>query len=60
MKRRERLARIAKIIEDVDNRIMAVDGPIGDPREFQREVTDREMKNIYRLASGKGIGTGGT
>jgi hypothetical protein len=48
----ERLRRIAEIIEDVDNRCMAVDGPVSDTRQ---EITKEEMREIYQLASGRTI-----
>lgn len=44
-----RLREIAEIIEGVDRRAMAADGPIGDTRE---EMTDKEMRRIYVLAVG--------
>jgi hypothetical protein len=47
---RMRLQRIAEIIEAVDNRCMAVDGPV---TPTLREMTQAEISEIYRLASGK-------
>ncbi len=41
---------IAAIIEAVDDRAMAADGPVTPTR---LEMTDREMREIYRLATGK-------
>jgi hypothetical protein len=41
------LSAIAKIIEDVDDRCLAADGPVSKTRE---EITDKEIKEIYRLA----------
>lgn len=40
-------ARIAQIIEDVDDRCMADDGPVSTTREG---ITNREIVTIYRLA----------
>jgi hypothetical protein len=47
----ERLRRIAEIIEEVDRRCMAYDGPVGNTRE---EMRDDEMREIYKLSKGKG------
>lgn len=47
---RERLLEIATIIEDVDNRCMHHDGPVGDTRA---EMTPVEMRRIYKLAKGR-------
>lgn len=44
-----RLRTIAAIIELVDLRCMAADGPVSDTRE---EMTADEMRQIYRLATG--------
>jgi len=38
---------IKEIIEDVDHRAMAADGPVTPTRQ---EMTDREMRNIYEAA----------
>ena len=46
----ERLAEIARIIESVDNRAMAVDGPVPSTMQV---MTQDEMSRIYALASGK-------
>lgn len=46
----QRLRAIEEIIEDVDNRCMAVDGPVSKTRE---EITDAEIRQIYKLASWK-------
>jgi hypothetical protein len=43
-----RLLRIARIIETVDNRAMAADGPVTPTRH---EMTDDEMRQIYALAT---------
>jgi len=43
-----RLKRIAEIIEAVDNRCMAVDGPVTPTLQ---EMTQREMSKIYAFAS---------
>lgn len=45
---RWRLDRIADIIEDVDLRCMATDGPVTKTRN---EITDDEIREIYKLAS---------
>lgn len=44
---RNRLRRIAEIIESVDQRCMAVDGPV---TPTLREMTQEELSEIYRLA----------
>lgn len=44
---RERLDQIAKIIEQVDNRCMAADGPV---TQTLREMTQEEIKEIYDLS----------
>jgi len=46
----ERLNRIAQIIEGVDNRCMAVDGPV---RSTLQEMTQAEISEIYALAKRK-------
>lgn len=46
----ERLARIKAIIETVDNRCMAADGPVTPTLE---EITVDEMRAIYALACRK-------
>jgi hypothetical protein len=46
-----RLKEIADIMEAVDRRCEASDGPVA---KFQDEVTDEELRKIYILAS-KGI-----
>lgn len=43
-----RLNRIAQIIEDVDQRCMAADGPVTPTLE---EMTQEEISEIYELAS---------
>jgi hypothetical protein len=45
----ERLARIAKIIEAVDDRCMVADGPISPT---MTEMDQTEMSEIYHLACG--------
>lgn len=45
-----RLAEIAAIIEHVDSRCMAADGPVTKTRH---EITDDELRRIYRLAKGE-------
>lgn len=47
---RKRLTAIAGIIETVDNRCMAADGPVTPTLQ---EMTQVEMSEIYRLATGK-------
>ena len=44
---KERLRKIAEIIEAVDNRCMAVDGPVTPTLQ---EMTQDEIAEIYRLA----------
>lgn len=43
----DRLEKIADILERVDNRCMAADGPVTKTRH---EITDAEYRQIYRLA----------
>ena len=45
-----RLDGIVQIIEAVDRRCMAADGPVPKTRE---EITDEEMRAIYKLAGGR-------
>lgn len=45
----ERLAAIEQLIESVENRAMAVDGPVNNTR---KEMTDQEMQYIYAYAIG--------
>jgi len=49
-KLRHRLFQIVSIIDGVDNRCMAADGPVSNTRQ---EMTDEELRQIYRLATGK-------
>lgn len=42
------LGDLRKMLEQ-DNRCLAADGPVG---KFQEEVTDTELRKIYRLARG--------
>ena len=51
-KEARRLRRIAEIIEYVDERALAADGPVPTTLE---EMTDDEMRQIYFLAKGKAI-----
>jgi len=44
---KEKLQRIAKIIESVDNRCMATDGPV---TPTLLEMKQKEISEIYRLA----------
>lgn len=46
----QRLARIAQIIENVDLRCMAADGPVTPTLQ---EMTQDEISRIYALARGK-------
>ena len=46
----ERLDRIAEIIENVDNRCMAYDGPVGQTLD---EMRSDEIEQIYKLAKGE-------
>lgn len=46
---RERLSRIARIIEQVDVRCMAADGPVTPTLQ---EMTQAEISEIYELANG--------
>ena len=46
----DRLAEIAGIIEGVDNRCMAVDGPVSSTLS---EMTQLELTRIYGLALGR-------
>ena len=48
MTNEERLKRIAEIIERVDNRCMAVDGPVTPTLD---EMSPDELREIYNLAS---------
>jgi hypothetical protein len=47
-----RLKRIQEIIELVDQRCLVCDGPVGNTRD---EMTDKELRRIYRLAIGRRI-----
>lgn len=44
----QRLALIAQILEDVDQRCMAADGPVTETRH---EITGNELRKIYQLAT---------
>ncbi|MGY3690157.1 hypothetical protein ACVIGA_000237 [Bradyrhizobium sp. USDA 3240] len=44
------LAKVKQIIEDVDNRALAADGPVTPTLQ---EMTDEEMRKIFALASRK-------
>lgn len=44
--RTKRLKKIKEIIEIVDNRCMAADGPVTPTKD---EITDKELKEIYKL-----------
>lgn len=50
MKTETRLQKIAAIIQAVDDRCIASDGPVTKTR---LEITDAELRTIYRLAMGK-------
>lgn len=43
---RDRLFKIRDIIEAIEQRAMAVDGPVTNTRE---EMTDKELIQIYKL-----------
>ena len=45
----ERLKRITEIIDRVEQRCIAADGPITNTR---LEMTDSELRSIYHLAAG--------
>lgn len=45
---RKRLAAIADILDTVEGRCLAVDGPVARTSE---EITDGEIRRIYRLAT---------
>lgn len=49
MTENKRLAEIAKIIEAVDHRCMAADGPVTPTNQ---EITLKEIQRIYALANG--------
>ncbi len=42
----KRLLKIRQIIESVDNRCLAYEDDVG---KFQEEVTDKELRQIYKL-----------
>lgn len=44
-----RLTSIREIIDGIENRCMAADGPVTNTRH---EMTDEELRRIYRLAGG--------
>ena len=46
---RDRLLRIAEILERVDGRCLASDGPVTQTKE---EISGDELREIYTLASG--------
>ena len=50
--KQDRLDKIAQIIEHVDNRCMAAEGPV---TETLREMRKSEIREIYQLASGRKI-----
>ena len=43
----QRLQKIAEVIEAVDARCMAVDGPVTETKD---EITSKELMQIYKLA----------
>lgn len=49
-KYQKRFTKIRGIIETVEQRCMAVDGPVTPTHE---EITDDELRKIYKLAGGK-------
>lgn len=48
----QRLDAIAEILEIVDNRCAAADGPVTKTRH---EITDEEYRRIYKLAKRKAL-----
>ena len=46
----QRLSGIVSVIHDVENRCMAIDGPV---TPTLHEITERDLRRIYELASGK-------
>lgn len=48
MKAEARLKKIAEIIEHVDDRCMASDGPVARTEDI---ITGNEIRNIYKLAT---------
>lgn len=48
----KRFSRIREVIERVDGRALAADGPVPPTEE---EITGEEMREIYRLAGGKPV-----
>jgi hypothetical protein len=46
---RARLSSIKEIIDGIENRCLAADGPVTNTRH---EMTDEELRRIYRLAGG--------
>lgn len=47
---KDALLGIQRVIESVEARCMAVDGPVTPTHQ---EITDSELRQIYRLAGGK-------
>ena len=47
---KQRLSRIAEIIEEVDNRCLSVDGPVTPTLQ---EMQQKEISEIYSLAKGE-------
>lgn len=56
MTAQQRLDRIAEIIEGVDYQAQFVDGPIPKTRHA---MTDKEFREIYRLATARRSGSDG-
>jgi len=50
---KQRLEKIAEIIEEVDDRCLFQDGPVTPTVD---EITPSEIKEIYKLAKGKNNG----
>lgn len=44
----ERLAEIRRIIERIENRCMAVDGPVTPTTQ---KITEQELRDIYKLTN---------
>lgn len=49
---KQRLNEIAQILEWVDNRCMAADGPVTLTKD---EITTEELRRIYQLAKGRKV-----
>lgn len=58
LKKADRLARIAQIIEDVDNRAMATDGPVPPTLSIMTQSEISEIYNLARATQHTGISAG--